>query len=43
MSATVPHAQTDQMVIAHLARKMGNVFTTEKAVHERADVPFLPR
>lgn len=42
-TAASPHAPTDQMVIAHLARKMGNIFTTEKAVHERADVPFLPR
>ncbi|MAC20758.1 MAG: hypothetical protein CMJ23_13990 [Phycisphaerae bacterium] len=36
------HADTDVMVIRHLARKAGNIFTTEKAVHERADVPFCP-
>lgn len=41
-TAASPHAETDRMVIAHLARKMGNIFTTEQAVHARAAVPFLP-
>jgi hypothetical protein len=41
-TAASSHAETDVMVIGYLARKTGNVFTTEKAVHERADVPFLP-
>ena len=41
-TAASSHAATDVMVIGYLARKMGNVFTTEKAVYERADVPFLP-
>lgn len=36
------HAETDARVIACLARRMGNIFTTEDAVHERANVPFLP-
>ena len=36
------HAETDAMVIACLARRMGNIFTTEEAMHERANVPFLP-
>ena len=36
------HAETDVMVMRYLARKTGNIFTTERTVHERADVPFLP-
>lgn len=37
-----PHASTDMMVIGYLAKKLGNIFTTEKIVHERAGVPYLP-
>ena len=36
------HAETDISVIGYLAKKFGNVFTTERAVHERAGIPFLP-
>ena len=36
------HASTDVMVVGYLARKLGNLFTTEETVHERAGVPFLP-
>ena len=36
------HARTDMLVVGYLAKKLGNVFTTEKAVHERTDVPLLP-
>jgi hypothetical protein len=41
-TAASSHASTDVMVIGYLAKKLGNVFTTEKTVHERAGVPFLP-
>ena len=41
-TAASSHAETDVMVIRYLARKTGNIFTTERAVHERAAVPFLP-
>lgn len=41
-TAASSHAETDVMVIRYLARKTGTVFTTERAVHERAAVPFLP-
>ena len=36
------HAETDAAVMGYLARKFGNIFTTEATVHERAGVPFLP-
>ena len=36
------HAETDVMVLRYLARRNGNLFTTESSVHERAAVPFLP-
>jgi len=36
------HATTDVMVIGYLAKKLGNIFTTESSVHERVGVPFLP-
>lgn len=36
------HASTDVLVVGYLAKKLGNVFTTEKTVHERTGVPFLP-
>lgn len=36
------HAETDTTVMEYLARKFGNVFTTEPTVHERAGIPFLP-
>ena len=35
------HAATDIMVIRYLSRKLGNIFTTESTVHERAEVPLL--
>ena len=41
-NAASPHAVTDVMVINYLASKFGNIYTTEKAVLERANVPFLP-
>jgi len=36
------HATTDIMVIRYLSRRLGNIFTTESTVHERAGVPLLP-
>jgi hypothetical protein len=36
------HADTDITILGHLAAKLGTVFTTEVAVHERAGVPLLP-
>jgi len=36
------HAETDAAVMGYLARKFGNIFTTEATVHDRAGVPFLP-
>jgi hypothetical protein len=36
------HAETDISVMGYLARKFGNVFTTEQTVHERTGIPFLP-
>lgn len=36
------HADTDIAIVRHLARRHGNVFTTEQSVHERAAVPLLP-
>ena len=41
-TAASSHASTDVMVIGYLAKKLGNIFTTEKCVYERAAVPFLP-
>ncbi|MGD2076322.1 MAG: hypothetical protein PVI91_14160 [Gammaproteobacteria bacterium] len=35
------HAETDIKVMGYLARKFGNVFTTEATVHERAGIPLL--
>ena len=39
---TSPHAETDVMVLQYLARKIGGIYTTEIAVNERANIPFLP-
>lgn len=36
------HAATDIMVIRYLSKKLGNIFTTEGAVHEKTGVPMLP-
>ena len=41
-TAASSHAETDVMVMRYLARKTGSIFTTERPVHERAAVPFLP-
>ena len=41
-TAASSHAETDVMVIRYLSRKTGSIFTTERPVHERAAVPFLP-
>ena len=36
------HADTDTTILGHLAARLGTLFTTEVAVHERAGVPLLP-
>jgi hypothetical protein len=36
------HADTDIAVMGYLARRFGNVFTTEAVVHQRAGIPLLP-
>jgi hypothetical protein len=36
------HADTDIAIVRHLVRRRGNLFTTERSVHERAEVPLLP-
>ena len=35
------HALTDIMVLRYLSKKQGNIFTTERKVHESAQVPLL--
>lgn len=40
-SAHSRHADTDIAVIRCLARKHGNIFTTEKIVHARTQIPML--
>ena len=35
------HAKTDAMVFGYLAKKLTNIFTTEKAVHNCSGVPLL--
>ena len=35
------HADTDVMVIAYLAKKFGNIYTTEPIVHERTGIPLF--
>ncbi len=35
------HADTDITVISYLARKYGNIYTTEAIVHDRAGIPML--
>jgi len=40
-SSVSEHATTDVVVIGYLAKKLGNIFTTESSVHEQAGIPFL--
>ena len=35
------HANTDVIVVAYLAGKFGNIYTTELIVHERAGIPLF--
>ena len=35
------HAETDIALLRHLSRKLGNIYTTEPVVAERAGVPLL--
>ena len=40
-TTTSRHATTDITVLDYLSRKYGNIYTTEKIVHERTGVPML--
>jgi hypothetical protein len=40
-TVTSKHAETDIAVIGYLAKKFGNIFTSETGVHERAGLPLL--
>jgi hypothetical protein len=40
-SATSKHVDTDIALLRHLCKKFGNIYTTEPAVNQRADVPLL--
>jgi hypothetical protein len=40
-SAASKHADTDVALLRHLCKKLGNIYTTEPVVNERAGVPLL--
>ena len=40
-SVSSKHAETDTLLLRHLSRRFGTIYTTEPTVNRRAEVPLL--